>query len=203
MLDRIRDPQVAIGIVGVGAAALIAGASLLAIRVGVEDEWAYALLVAGIPILIIGVVLLGIGPVNRDGADQPVAADRRSAASSHQAGGITAGTITYNTASIGPEAVERAKKRLRDAGLLDQFLHNAGDYALEKMFHDQKFDQAQMRSLGAIGVIETERVPPNPNPPLGGVPSMTDGGYTVFKLTELGQRVVQEGDDDEAGVFFA
>lgn len=203
MLDRIRDPQVAIGIVGVGAAAMIAGAGLLAIQAGVDDTWAYALLVAGIPILIVGVVLLAIGPAKPASGDLPILADRRSAASSHQAGGITAGTITYNTASIGSESVERAKKRLRDAGLLDQFLQNAGDYALGKMFHDQKFDQAQWRSLGAIGVIETERVPPNPNPPLGGIPSMTDGGYTVFKLTELGHRVIQEGDDDEAGVFFA
>jgi hypothetical protein len=108
MGDRLREPQVAIAVVGIGFAAIIAGVGLLAIKVAVNYEYAAALIVAGVPLFLIGLILLAVGPAKKP--TEPLAP---LAVSHNQSGGMNVGqqnisvqTNTFGTAAAPEPAAE-------------------------------------------------------------------------------------------------
>lgn len=62
MFEHWREPNVAVGLLGAGAASVVAGVVLLAASVGVDDRFAYVLVAGGTFFVAVGGVLLSIGP---------------------------------------------------------------------------------------------------------------------------------------------
>lgn len=72
MPDHWRETNVSIGLLGVGAASILCGVALKALpSVGVDEKYATGAIVIGIPVALIGFILLLIGPKRRPMPDLP------------------------------------------------------------------------------------------------------------------------------------
>lgn len=83
LLDRLRDPQVAVGVLTLGVTTFLAGAGLWATEQGVDHRWAASVTIVGVPIALLGLALLLIGtPARKQPANTGVTAraDRDSQA---------------------------------------------------------------------------------------------------------------------------